>query len=69
MADESQKVEIAVLKEKNKNLEQRVEKLIEAVERNNEFLTRTKGIAFGAAIIISAVWGLILAAWKYLGTQ
>jgi len=64
MAKKSLESEVAVLQNEVKHLDIDVKKLIEVVERNNEIIARSKGVVYGAAIIVSVIWGGAIAIWK-----
>ena len=64
-------VEIAILKTEYKHLEHQLghleaqlEQLISTVKKNNDLIARSKGAVWGAALIISLLWGAGLAVWN-----
>ena len=58
--------DVAVLQSEHKHHIERLDHLIKAVEENNKIIERSKGIVFGASIIVSLVWSAGLFIWGYV---
>lgn len=66
MTGKSVETEIAVLRNDVEHLDKSVEELIKVVKENNEIISRSKGVIFGASLVVSAIWGVGVVAWKLL---
>ena len=65
-------IRVAVLENEHKHHTERLDHLIGVVEENNKLtkennriIERSKGIAFGASLIISSIWAAGLFIWNY----
>ena len=56
---------VAVLENNIQHLEKTVGRLCKAIEKNNEIISRSRGIALGVGLVVSAVWGVGVATWNY----
>lgn len=66
-------VEIALLQnnykhmlEKQEEQGQKIERLIKVVEKNNDLISKSKGVVYGASLIVSLFWAGGIAAWNYI---
>lgn len=57
---------VAVLEAEHRHHTERLDHLIKAVEENNRIIERSKGIAFGASIVVSLIWSAGLFIWGYI---
>jgi hypothetical protein len=65
MSEPSQETEIALLKRDVEDLTITVQKLNDSVEAQTAAITRTKGIIFGASLVVSAIWAVGVSAVAY----
>jgi len=65
MVDTSQETDIALLKRDVEDLTKTVAILTKAVNAQTAAMTKTKGIIFGASIVVSALWAFVVAVMAY----
>lgn len=57
--------ELSHLNSKHDKLEARLDDLIDAVEKNNELISKSRGVVLGASLVISSIWAVGITLWNY----